>query len=134
MIGLDTNVIVRYLAQDDPRQSPRAGRLVDSFTTQAPGYLSILTLIETVWVLEDLYARTRPDIAAIVTGLLETQGLVVQSRAVVWQSLQSFSDRGADFADHLIAALGEADGCAKTVTFDKAAARHAGMQLLDASA
>ena len=52
MIGLDTNVLVRYIAQDDPKQSPKATRLIESFTVDAPGYVSVVAVVELVWVFE----------------------------------------------------------------------------------
>ncbi len=130
MIGLDTNVLVRYIAQDDSRQSAQAGKLIESFTQEAPGFVSLVTLAETVWVLEDVYATRREQIARIVETLLQTQTLVVQTPELVWQALRGFEASKADFADHLVERSGAAAGCTATVTFDKAAARGAGMQLM----
>ncbi|MEO8523345.1 MAG: type II toxin-antitoxin system VapC family toxin [Caldimonas sp.] len=132
MIGLDTNVLVRYLAQDDARQSAQAGRLMESFTAQAPGFVSIVTLVETIWVLQDLYGRNRADIAAVLEALLQTEGVIVQMPELVWQALRGLESSAADFADHLIERLGSAAGCTATFTFDKAAARDAGMRLMSA--
>ena len=132
MIGLDTNVLVRYLAQDDARQSAQAGKVMESFTAQSPGFVSIVTLAETIWVLQDAYARSRNDIAALVEALLQTEGVVVQMPDVVWQALHRFESSRADFADHLIERMGSAAGCKATLTFDKSAARDAGMQLMPA--
>lgn len=134
MIGLDTNVLVRYLAQDDTRQSAQASRLMESFTRQAPGFVSIVTLAETVWVLQDAYARSRDDVAAIVERLLQTDGVVVQMPDLVWQALSGLESSRADFADHLIERMGAAAGCTSTLTFDKAAAGDAGMRLMPATA
>jgi predicted nucleic-acid-binding protein len=130
MIGLDTNVLVRYLAQDDARQSAQAGKVIESFTAQTPGYVSIVTLTETIWVLQDAYARSRDDVAALVEALLQTEGVVVQMPEVVWQALHGFESSRADFADHLIERIGAAAGCEATLTFDRTAARDAGMQLI----
>lgn len=134
MIGIDTNVLVRYLAQDDARQSAQASRWMESFTAQAPGFVSILTLAETLWVLQDLYARSRDDIAVVVEALLQTDGVIVQMPDLVWQALRGFESSRADFADHLIERIGAAAGCTSTLTFDKVAARDAGMRLVPATA
>ncbi len=134
MIGLDTNVLVRYLAQDDARQSPLANRVVDAFDAKSPGFVSIVALVETIWVLQDLYGRDRAAISSLIQALLETEGLIVQMSSLVWQALRGFDTGHADFADHLIERLGAAEGCASTLTFDKAAARDAGMRLLTAAA
>jgi predicted nucleic-acid-binding protein len=134
MIGIDSNVLVRYLAQDDARQSAQASRWMESFTAQAPGFVSILTLAETLWVLQDLYARNRDDIAVVVEALLQTAGVIVQMPDLVWQALRGFESSRADFADHLIERIGAAAGCTSTLTFDKVAARDAGMRLVPATA
>ncbi len=133
MIGLDTNVLVRYLAQDDVRQAAQANEVMESLSAQAPGFISIVALIETVWVLGDLYARKREDIAALLEVLLETEGLVLQMAPLVRQVLREYGSGRADFADHLIACLGAAEGCQSTLTFDKTAARDAGMRLVSAA-
>ncbi len=132
MIGLDTNVLVRYLAQDDARQAAQSSRLIESFTAREPGFISIVTLVETVWVLQDLYARDPSDIASLVDALLQTEGLVIQMSESVWQALRRFESSSADFADHVIERMGAAEGCTATLTFDKLAARDAGMRLVPA--
>jgi len=78
VIGLDTNVLVRYLAQDDPAQSAAATRLLDGFTAEAPGFISIVTLVETAWVLARAYRTPQPGIAAIIERLLRARELVVE--------------------------------------------------------
>ena len=132
MIGLDTNVLVRYVAQDDARQSAQANRLIESFTAEVPGYVSVLTLAETIWVLEDVYDTSRERIVEIVETLLQTQTLVVSFADLVWQALAQFRKGKADLADHLIERLGAKGGCSITMTFDRAAARDAGMKLVGA--
>jgi predicted nucleic-acid-binding protein len=134
MIGLDTNVLVRYLAQDDARQSAQAGKLMESLTREVPGFVSIVALAEIVWVLEDVYAMGRGQVAGIVEKLLQTDALVVQMPDVVWQALRAFTASRADLADHLIERLCATAGCTSTLTFDKAAARDAGMRLMPAVA
>jgi predicted nucleic-acid-binding protein len=130
MIGIDTNVLVRYLADDDRTQSPRAARLMASLTTQAPGFVSLIALVEAVWVMESSYAATRDEVLGIVEPLLTTRTLVVENAPAVRNALQRYARGAADFADCLIACLGEAAGTTATMTFDKRAARHASMTLL----
>lgn len=133
MIGLDTNVLVRYFAQDDRRQSRVAGQLIESLTVEQPGFVSVVTLAETVWVLEDVYGRSHDEVAAILESLLQTEGIEVQMADVVAQALRRFRSSRADFADHLIERLGASADCTATVTFDKVAARDAGFHLLSGS-
>lgn len=133
MIGLDTNVLVRYLAQDDARQSARATRLMEKeLTPLKPGFISLVVLVEMCWVLQRLYAATEGELLETVADLLGSATLQVESRAVVQatvQRLRSLKSK-AGFADHLIVEIAKNQGCTHTVSFDKAAVRSAGMQLL----
>lgn len=130
MIGLDTNVLVRYVAQDDARQSAQASRLIESFTPELPGHVSVLALAETVWVLQDLYGASRERVVNVVETLLQTETIVVSFADLVWQALAQFRNGKSDFADHLIARLDVKAGCTGTMTFDRGAARDAGMTLM----
>ena len=130
MIGLDTNVLVRYLAQDDARQSPRATRLIESLTSAQPGFVSHVVPAETVWVLESCYGADARKIAEVIDTLLRIDGLVVDRADIVWQALREFTQRPGDFPDVLIAAIARSAGCASVQTFDQGAARRAGMTLL----
>ncbi len=131
MIGLDTNVLVRYVAQDDPKQSPRATLLMESLTVDAPGFVSIVSVVELVWVLSGCYGSTKGEICEILTTLLRTKELVVAQADTVWQALRSFRDSKADFADCLIERTANAVGCSHTATFDREAAKSCGMKLLE---
>lgn len=127
MIGLDTNVLVRYLAQDDKAQSARATALIEKECSVAtPGYVGLVVLIEVVWVSESCYGATRIDIAEIVRRILSIRQLVVQDTETTWKALRQFESGRADFADCLIERTATAAGCEKIVTFD----RKAGMTLL----
>lgn len=130
MIGLDTNVLVRYLAQDEPLQGAAATQLVESFTEDAPGFLSTVTVVETVWVLERAYKTPRHEVAAILEGLLRAKELVVEQAEIHYIALGVYRARGADFADAVIAQLGKRSGCVETVTFDRRAAAAVNMRLL----
>ena len=131
MIGLDTNVLVRYLTQDDPAQSPRATRLIERTLSQDnPGFVSIVAMVQTVWVLERAYGLSAREIAGAIERMLQASVLIVDSEQVVFEAMTALKDDRGSFADTLIGALGEAAGCAKTVTFDRKAARLAGFELL----
>ena len=131
MIGLDTNVVVRYLAQDDRGQAAIATRLIEgSLTPDRPGFVSLVVLAEIAWVLEDCYELSRKEISALVERLLRVRQLKIQDADTAWQALRAFRVGNSDFADCLIARIGAACDCERTVTFDKAAARGAGMDLL----
>jgi predicted nucleic-acid-binding protein len=102
MIGLDTNVLVRYVAQDDPTQSPVATRLIESLTADAQGYVSVVSVVELVWVLTDCYALPKGELCEVLGTLLRTKEIVVAHADTVWQALRLFREGKADFADCLI--------------------------------
>jgi len=86
MIGLDTNVLVRYLAQDDKAQSIVATKLIEqTLSVSNPGFISVVSLVEVVWVLEGCYGSTRDEVVDIVERLLRVKQLRVQDAEVVWQ-------------------------------------------------
>ena len=130
MIGLDTNVLVRYVAQDDAKQSLQATRLIEALTVEAPGFISAVTVAELVWVLTGCYGSTKTEICAVLEALLRTKELVVDQAETVWKALKMFRGSGGDFADCLIERSGSVVGCEHTVTFDKGAARNCGMHLV----
>jgi len=131
VIGLDTNVIVRYLAQDDVRQAGIATRLIEgSLSAEARGFVSIVTLAEIVWVMSSNYHAARAAVADIVEGLLTAPQLAIEKADVIWRALRAFRESKADFSDAVIVELGRDAGCTKTVTFDRHAAAHPGFETL----
>ena len=132
MIGVDTNILIRYLVQDDEVQSLAAAKIVDGFTPEAPGFISQVVLVETVWVLTRAYKMSRDAIANIVETLLRARELVVERAEAGYLALVTYRSTKADFSDALIAQGGKLAGCRQTLTFDKRAANHAGMQLVKA--
>ena len=134
MIGLDTNVLVRYLAQDDARQAAIATRFVEQeLSPTQPGFISLVVLVELCWVLKRLYAATEGELVATVDDLLGAAQFHVESRDIVQTATVRMAGiKGAKigFADMLIAQIARAQGCSHTVSFDKHAVRLAGMVLL----
>lgn len=129
MIGLDTNVLVRYATQDDPRQAAMAERVMSSLTTDRPGFVSQIALVESVWVLRRLFAADNASISTFVNHLLDAREVVVEHSDRVWTALSS-TQGGPEFTDALLALSGAASGCDYTVTFDRRAAKVDGMQLV----
>lgn len=131
MIGLDTNVVIRYVTQDDPRQSAAATRLFErSLSVDNPGFVSLVTVCEIAWVLAECYRADRDRIRAVIEGLLASKQILVQSAELVWKALRAWQGSPADFSDALIGELAVAEGAKKTVTFDKAAAKLDAFELL----
>ena len=134
MIGLDTNVLVRYLAQDEPKQAVRATRLIEEELSVAePGFISLVVLVELCWVLKRLYSASADELLTMVEDLLNTPRFQLDRRDVVAATVQFIKAREgakAGFADALIAQLAAAQGCSRMVSFDRATVRSAGMVLL----
>ena len=127
MTGLDTNVLVRYVMQDDPSQSPRATRLFESLSAEDPGFVPVVVLVELVWVLSGSYGLDRTQVAKVLGTLLRSKELVVDRAEGVAQALKRYDGAGADFADALIERLAAAAGCSATMTFDAGAVKSAAM-------
>ena len=130
MIGLDTNVLVRYIMQDDPRQSAKATRLIESLEADRPGFIGMVSIVELYWVLTSCYDLTNDQVRQALDLLLRTRQIVVDRADQVLRALKLFEAGKADFADCLIERAAAAAGCEKTMTFDVSAARHAGMTLI----
>ena len=131
MIGLGTNVLVRYLAQDDPAQSPKATELLEHrLTEDDPGFVSVVAMVETAWVLARAYGLTDDVIAAAIERTLQADVLVVESEQAVFTAMIALKEGRGSFADALIGALGITAGCSRTLTFDAKAARLPGVELL----
>ncbi|MBU2285573.1 MAG: type II toxin-antitoxin system VapC family toxin, partial [Gammaproteobacteria bacterium] len=118
MIGLDTNVLVRYIMQDDAKQAAKAGKIIESLTAAEPGFVSIVSIVELVWVLSGCFELTRDQVATALSGLLRTKEIVVDRAEDVGRALRVFAGSSADFADCLIERIGASAGCNATVTFD----------------
>jgi predicted nucleic-acid-binding protein len=130
MIGLDTNVLVRYVAQDDVKQSAKATKLIESLTPSSQGFIAVVSVVELVWVLQSCYNSAKSEIIVVLETLLRTRELTVENSEIVWQALRRYSQANSDFADCLIERSAHAAGCEHTVTFDSKAAKTAGMQRL----
>jgi predicted nucleic-acid-binding protein len=124
MIGLDTNVLVRYLTQDDPIQSPQATELIEHrLTARNPGFISVVAMAETVWVLERAYGLNGDQIADAIERTLQASELMVENEQQVFAAMTTLREGRGSFADALIGALGTRAGCSHTATFDRGALR-----------
>lgn len=131
MIGIDTNVLVRYLVNDDPMQSKVAAEFIDNnCTNESPCFIGQIVLCEVAWVLESNYGQTREQIFLILEKLLRVGQLEVMNPDVVWRALNDYKNSNADFPDHLLARVNQSEGCNKTMTFDRKAAKQPAFELL----
>lgn len=130
MIALDTNVIVRYITQDDSKQAAKANKLIEkSLSVRKPGYITLVTLVEIVWVLDSCYEQPKRSILNVIFALLTTRQLVVERADSVYIAMKRYGSGKADFSDAVISVIAENDGCDSIVTFDKKAVS-VGMVLL----
>lgn len=130
MIGLDTNVIVRYIMQDDPKQARLASRLIEELTADVPGFIPLVVVIELVWVLSSSFELARAQITSALEILLQIKEIQVERAEVVWRALRIYREGSADFADCLIERSAVAAGCLRTMTFDRGAAKNCSMTLI----
>ena len=131
MIGLDTNVLVRYIMQDDAVQSAKATKMIEALDgIQSFGYVTLVAVIELVWVLSSSYELTRVQVAQALDSLIRAKQLKTESADQVIRALRVFKAGKSDFADCLIERSANSAGCEKTVTFDVNASKYAGMTLI----
>ena len=124
MLGIDTNILVRYVTQDDPEQAKRAATILErQCTAESPGFVNAVVLAEFVWVLERNYRYTRAQIAPVIEDLLTSADLEVEHAAEAWDALRSYRVEKAGFADLLIGRINAHHGCRTTATFDRKAGR-----------
>lgn len=130
MIGLDTNILVRYLAQDDPVQSAKATEIIEQRLTAADrGFVSVVTMAEIVWVLDRAYGLTKKEITAAIERMLQVEVLLIENEQEVFAAMIALKQSHEAFADALIAQLGTKAGCTHTLTFDRKALRIPGFTL-----
>ncbi len=123
MIGLDTNILMRYLAQDDPVQSQRATEIItQQLSEEEPGFVSLVTILEVFWVLKSVFKRSRQDLASDIERLLSADTLEVQNEQEVYNAVIALRSGTGSFEDALVGALGIWRGCSATFTFDRDAA------------
>jgi predicted nucleic-acid-binding protein len=120
MIGLDTNVLLRYLLQDDEVQGQKASRAISQAVARRESlFISVVALCEAVWVLESAYKQRKAEIVSVLDGLLETSGFEIEDRDLVRAAVDDYRSHKADFADCWIGRTGEAQQCRYTLTFER---------------
>jgi len=125
MIGLDTNVLIRYLTQDNLSQSELANKVITRSTNHGELlWVSQITLCETVWVLERAYKISKEELINILHMLLQTQELVFEKHDTIWRVIQDYKMcQSVGFVDCLIGRQNESNECNFTYTFDKDASK-----------
>lgn len=130
MLGLDTNILVRYITQDDSKQAKMATDVIENqISSQNLGYVTLISLVEITWVLSSCYKVERAQVLDVVHYLLTSKQIQVERSDVAYLALRKCRDNNGDFSDAVITALSEQDGCEQVLTFDKKAVS-IGMTLL----
>lgn len=130
MIGLDTNVLVRYIMQDDAKQSAKATQLIESLTSDEPGFIAMVSVVELYWVLTSSYGLSDQQVGQALQAILRTKQFRIEGADQVLRALRVFGAGHADLADCLIERAAHDAGCLHTMTFDVSASKHAGMTLI----
>ena len=124
MLGIDTNVLVRFLVRDDEAQFEKARKLIKrEITAGRRVFVSQLVLLETEWVLRSRYSLPKHQIVAAISGFLDTADVQVEDEPAIEEALYLWKDAAADFADCLIGTNNRRLGCRATATFDVKASR-----------
>ena len=130
MIGLDTNILVRYLTQDDPVQSKQAADIFERrLSDDYPGFISVVVMVEAAWVLERAYGLGSGDIASAIERLLQADTLIIENEQIVFSAMIALKEGLGSFSDAVIGALAIKAGCTHTLTFDRRALRLPGFQI-----
>ena len=127
MIALDTNVLVRFLVEDDAAQSRAAAAVITrAGRTDEPLFVSDIVLCEVVWVLSASYAAPKTEIVAAIRKLLHARQLSFRASDVLVRALEAYAAGTGDFADYLVREDARATGCDSVLTFDKALLKEPG--------
>ncbi|MBD2605712.1 type II toxin-antitoxin system VapC family toxin [Scytonema hofmannii FACHB-248] len=128
MIGVDTNILVRYLTKDDEQQWQKAVEIIEG---GEQCFIANIVLCELVWVLRGKpYEFSRAEIGKTIEMMLQCPVFELENSSLVYQALHRFQQGKADFSDYLIGAIAQQLGCSKIVTFDRKLADNKGFKLL----
>ncbi|MFO1210475.1 MAG: type II toxin-antitoxin system VapC family toxin [Amaricoccus sp.] len=131
MIALDTNVLLRFLVEDDPHQPEVAADLMSRLTEDEPGFVCREVVLELAWVLERTYRVSRSRIARVLGSLAATNTIVIETADDVAAAVAAWREGGAGLGDLMVAAAARRAGARTLVTFDRKAARIPGVSLLE---
>ena len=128
MIALDTNVLVRYIAQDDKEQAKKATKVIESLTPEEPAFISGIVLCELNWVLKSFYKMPKKDRLATLQDILSVSVFDIEGLAESLRALKLYETGKADFSDYLIQQIAQQKGYDTVVTFDKNAQKGKGFK------
>jgi len=131
MIGIDTNVLIRYIVQDDPDQANIASQYIEqNCTVDSPGFINHIVLCEIVWVLKRAYKYDKVIIVDVLKKILMTAEFSIENSDLVWKAMKEYESGQADFSDYIIGLSNLQNNCEYTVSFDKSVADFPGFMIL----
>lgn len=128
MFALDTNVLLRYIMQDDKEQAKKASKVIEALTPDLPAFVSCIVLCELNWVLKSFYKMPKADRVMALQNILSVSVFDVEKLLECLRALKSYEDGKADFSDYLIQQSALQKGYATVLTFDKDAQKTDGFK------
>ncbi|AFZ45745.1 PilT protein domain protein [Halothece sp. PCC 7418] len=128
MYAIDTNVLIRYIIEDDPEQAQKATEAIEQLTTEKQGFISCIVLCELNWVLKTAYKISKPERVATLQKVLSVPVFEIEQLDCCLKALRRYEKGKADFSDYLIQQIGEKHGYEILLTFDQKASRETGFQ------
>lgn len=117
MIGLDTNVLVRYLVQDNPEQAQQAKCAIEQATAKnIPIFINQIVICELLWVLSYSYDYSKDALIDLLQKILSTKQFEMEGREILWAAFGLYKKSKADFADCLLGIKNHRAGCSTTMT------------------
>ena len=131
MIGIDTNVLVRYITQDDELQSGIATEFIENYCSNGNKiFVNHIVICELVWVLQKCYKLSKPKTINVVEHILQISQFNIENVQIIWQALADYKKGPADFADYVVGRTNTFNNCDETVTFDQKVSKSKGFALL----
>lgn len=131
MIGLDTNVLVRFVVKDDKRQANKASSFIRKAISNGERlYINCTVLCEFVWVLESCYSFKKHEIYSVLEKILITKQFEIELKEIVRKAIDDYRNGKGDLSDYLIGRINNEQGCVQTITFDKTLKNHSLFKLL----
>ena len=131
MIGIDTNILIRYLTQDDKEQATLAEKIINKHISKSQSiFINNIVMCELVWVLARGYKYKKEQIVSVVQQILSTVEFSFEKQNILWETLEEYEQKNLDFSDALIARLNQTYSCETTFTFDESASKCSEFELL----
>ena len=135
MIGIDTNVLARYITQDDELQSGIATEFIENYCSNGNKiFVNHIVICELVWVLKKCYKLSKPKTIDVIEHILQISQFSIENVQIIWQALTDYKQGSADFADYVVGRTNTFNNCDETITFDQQASKSKGFALLSTNA